>query len=204
MIFGVQKRSVNRFDAVLPDVPAMATMVVPFPTATFVAAVLSDVTAGPGTEFFLAIVTAVPLDVDLLLGITRLTAGAGPETAENVAICMTQGPETVNVAFALLLPAVVTILSSARSLSGEVMIRAVNPLPAVLFPVAIVFAPKTNSFAFVVVAAPLFAAALLPLAPAVTSRVVTPRYSRTRTSGNAAAWLNVTVTVLSPPTTRGA
>ena len=61
------------------------------------------------------------------------------------------------------------------------------------------FAPKTNSFALVVVAAPLFAAVLLPLAPAVTSRAVTPRYSRMHISGNAAAWLNVTVTVLLPP-----
>jgi hypothetical protein len=111
---------------------------------------------------------------------------------------MTQGPEEVNVAVALLLPTVVTTLSSARSPSGEVMIRAVNPLPAVLFVVATMFAPKINSLALVVVAAPLFALVLLPLAPAVTSSVVTPRYSRMRTSGYAAAWLNVTVTVLLP------
>jgi hypothetical protein len=36
-------------------------------------------------------------------------------------------------------------------------------------------------------------------APAVTSSFVTPRYSRIRTSGAAAAWLNVTVMVLLPP-----
>jgi hypothetical protein len=117
---------------------------------------------------------------------------------------MTQAPEAVNVAVALLLPAAVTILSSARSWSGVVMIRDVNPLPAAAFPVATVFAPKINSLALVVVAAPLLAAALLPLAPAVTSSAVTPWYSRMRTSGNAAAVLNVTVTVLLPPTIRDA
>ena len=111
---------------------------------------------------------------------------------------MTQAPEGLNVAVALLLPVVVTTLSSARSLSGVVMIRAVYPLPAAAFPVDTVFAPKINSFATRVVAAPLLAAVPLPLAPAVTSTVLTPRYSRIRTSGNAADWLNVTVTVLLP------
>ena len=113
---------------------------------------------------------------------------------------MTQGPEEVNVAVALLLPAVVTTLSSARSPSGAVMIRDVKPLPAAAFPVNTVSAPKINSLAFVVVAAPLFADALFPLAPAVTSTAVTPRYSRMRISGEAAGWLKVTVTVLFPPT----
>jgi hypothetical protein len=79
------------------------------------------------------------------------------------------------------------------------MIRAVNPLPAVEV-VATVLAPKISSFATVVVAAPLLAVALFPLAPAVTSTVLTPLYSRMRISGNTAAWLNVTVTVLLPPT----
>jgi hypothetical protein len=60
-------------------------------------------------------------------------------------------------------------------------------------------APKTSSLAPVVVAAPLLALVLFPLAPAVTSSVVTPRYSRMRTSGYAAAWLKVTVTVLVAP-----
>ena len=46
---------------------------------------------------------------------------------------------------------------------------------------------------------PLLALALLPLAPDTTSSVVAPRYSKTRMSGNAAAWLNVTVTVFVPP-----
>jgi hypothetical protein len=84
------------------------------------------------------------------------------------------------------------------------MIRAVNPLPTVPFTVDTVLAPKINSLALVVVAAPLLAAVLLPLAPAVTSSAVTPRYSRIRTSGKGAAWLNVTVTVLLPPTMFGA
>ena len=113
---------------------------------------------------------------------------------------MTQGPEDVNVAVALLLPAVVTTLSSAMSPSGDVITRVVNPLPAAAVPVYTMFAPKISSLALVVVAEPLFAAVPLPLAPAVTSNVVTPRYSSMRTSGYAAAWLNVTVTVLLPPT----
>jgi hypothetical protein len=112
---------------------------------------------------------------------------------------MTQGPAELRVAVTLLLPAVVTNLSSAMSPSGDVMIRDVNPLPAPAVTVAIVFAPKINSLALVVVAEPLFVMALLPLAPALASSVVTPRYSRILTSGYAAAWLNVTVTVLLPP-----
>jgi hypothetical protein len=126
---------------------------------------------------------------------------AEPETgtAANVAICMTQGPAEFSVAVALLLPAAVTTLSSAISPSGEVMIREVNPLPAPAVSVDTVFAPKISSLALLVVAAPLLALALFPLAPAVISSAVTPRYSRMRTSGYAAAWLNVTVTVLPPP-----
>jgi hypothetical protein len=185
-----------------PALPAgaVAVIVVLFTTTTFVAAVAPNVTVAPAVKFVPVIVTAVPPVVDPLFGLTLLTVGTGPETAENVAICMTHGPEPFNVAVALLLPAVVTSLSSAMSPSGDVMIRDVNPLPAAPVNVDTMFAPKINSFALVVVAAPLFAAVLLPLAPAVTSKVVTPRYSRTRTSGNAAAWLNVTVTVLFPPT----
>ena len=96
---------------------------------------------------------------------------------------MIQGPEEVSVAVALLLPAVVTILSSAISPSGVVITREVNPLPAAFVVVETMFAPKINSLAPVVVAAPLLALVLLPLAPAVTSSVVTPLYSRMRTSG---------------------
>jgi hypothetical protein len=174
-------------------------MLVLFTTTTLVAAVPPNVTVAPAAKFVPVIVTAVPPAVAPLFGVTLPTVGTEPETAENVTICMTQGPDEVNVAVALLLPAVVTTLSSAMSLSGEVMIRAVNPLPAAAFPVATVFAPKINSLALVVVAGPLFALALFPLAPAVTSTAVTPRYSRMRTSGDAAGWLNVTVTVLAPP-----
>jgi len=168
-----------------PALPAgvVAVIVVLFTTTTFVAAAAPNVTAAPPTKFVPVIVTAVPPAVDPLLGLTLLTVGTGPDTAENVTICITHGPDAVNVAVALLLPVVVTIMSSARSPSGEVMMRAVNPLPTVAFPVDTVFAPKINSFALVVVAAPLFAAVLLPLAPAVTSTPVTPRYSRMRTSG---------------------
>jgi len=175
-------------------------IVVPFTTVTPVAAVLPNITVAPAAKFVPVMVTDVPPAVVPLLGLTLPTVGTGPVTAENVAICITHGPDPVSVAVALLLPAVVTTLSSAKSLSGVVMIRAVNPLPAAAFPVATVFAPKINSFAPVVVAVPLFADALFPLAPAVTSSVVTPRYSNIRTSGNAAAALNVTVTVLLPPT----
>jgi hypothetical protein len=178
-----------------PKINSLALVVVAEP---LFAAVLLPV--APAVKFVPVIVTAVPPAVDPLFGLTLLTVGAGPDTAANVAICMTHGPAPVNVAVALLLPAVVTSLSSAISPSGDVMIRDVNPLPAAPVDVDTMSAPKINSFALVVVAAPLFAAALLPLAPAVTSKVVTPRYSRMRTSGNAAAWLNVTVTVLFPPT----
>jgi hypothetical protein len=84
--------------------------------------------------------------------------------------------------------------------SIEVMMRDLNPLPAARVVVATISAPKINSLALVVIAVPLLAVPLLPLAPAVASRVLTPRYSRIRMSGYAAAWLNVTVTALLPPT----
>ena len=168
-----------------PALPAgvVAVMLVLLTTTTLVAAVLPNVTAAPAAKFVPVIVTDVPPAVVPVPGLTLLTVGTGPLTAENVAICITHGPDAVSVAVALLLPAVVTILSSARSPSGVVMIRDVNPVPAAPFPVATVFAPKMSSFATVVVAAPLLADALFPLAPAVTSSVVTPRYSRIRTSG---------------------
>jgi len=80
-----------------------------------------------------------------------------------------------------------------------VIIRDVNPLPAPVTIDLTVAAPKINSFAVVVVAGPLFAVPLFPLAPAVTSTALTPWYSRIRTSGYSAVWLNITVTVLLPP-----
>ena len=58
---------------------------------------------------------------------------------------MTHAPEEVNVAVALLLPAVVATLSSAMSPS-DVIIRDVNPLPAALLVVKSVFAPKRWHF----------------------------------------------------------
>jgi hypothetical protein len=175
-------------------------MVVLFTTTALVAAVPPNVTVAPVAKFVPVIVTDVPPAVPPLFGDTLVTVGTGPETAENVAICITHGPVDPNVAVALLLPATVTILSSARSLSGVVIILEVKPVPALRFVVATVFAPKINSLATFVVAAPLLAAVAVPLAPAVTSSVVTPWYSSIRISGNAAAWLNVTVTVFDPPT----
>ena len=113
---------------------------------------------------------------------------------------MTHGPAEVSVAVALLLPAVVTTLSSAMSPSGVVMIRDVNPLPAAPVEVAIVFAPKINSLALVVVAGPLFAwrysRSPLPSHPASSLHGI-PVFVR---PDNTAAWVNVTVTVLLPPT----
>jgi len=175
-------------------------IVVAFTTVTFVAATPPNVTNAPDAKFVPVIVTEVPPAVEPVFGDTFVTVGAGPLTTANVAICITHGPDPVSVAVALLLPAVVTTLSSAMSPFGVVMIRDVYPLPADPTSVDTVPAPKMSSFALVVVAAPLFAAVLFPAAPAVTSRAVTPRYSRILTSGYAAAWLNVTVTVFVPPT----
>jgi hypothetical protein len=129
-----------------PALPAgvVAVIVVLFTTVTLVAAVPPNVTVAPATKFVPVIVTDVPPAVDPLLGATLVTVGIGPETAENVTICMTQGPEAVNVAVALLLPAVVTILSSAKSPFGDVMIRDVNPLPAAPVSVDTMSAPKIN------------------------------------------------------------
>ena len=95
----------------------MAVIVVLFTTTTLVAAAVPKVTVAPAAKFVPVIVTAVPPEVEPLFGVTLLTVGAGPETATKVAICMTQGPAEFSVEVALLLPAVVTILSSARSLS---------------------------------------------------------------------------------------
>src|SRR5262249_11645685 len=171
-----------------PAVPAgvVAVIWVPLITVTFVAATLPNVTVAPVTKFIPTIVTAVPPVAGPLLGLTLLTVGTGPETAENATICMTHGPEEPRVAVALLLPAVVTTLSSAMSPSGEVMIREVNPVPAEAVVVPTISAPNINSLARVVVADPLLAAVPLPLAPEVTSTAVIPRYSRMRTSGKAA------------------
>src|SRR6185437_11004738 len=116
-------------------------------------------------------------------GNTLVTLGTGLGEAENATICMTQGPEEVKGAVALLLPAAVTTLSSAMSLSGEVMIRELKPVPGAAVAVNTILAAKIRSFGLVVVAEPLLAVVLLPLAPMATSTVVTPRYSSTRMSG---------------------
>ena len=96
------------------------------------------------------------------------------------------------------------------------MIREMNPLPPPVKCVVVMPAPKINSLADVVlnfygaltafvadvvVTAPLPALVPVPAAPAVLSSgfaVSNPLYSSARTSTNAAAWLNVTVTVLLP------
>jgi hypothetical protein len=162
-------------------------IVVLFTTTTLVAAAVPNVTAAPAAKFVPPIVTDVPPATGPLFGLTLVTVGSGPETFPNATICITHGPAELNVAVALLLPAVVTTLSSAMSPSGDVMTRDVNPLPAALVVVATMFAPKIKSLAIVVVAAPLLDVALFPLPPMVTSTAFTPRYSRIRMSGNAAA-----------------
>jgi hypothetical protein len=178
----------------------VAVIVVLFTTTTLVAAAPPNATVAPEAKFVPVIVTAVPPAVVPLPGLTLVTVGGGPDVAENVTICITHGPDEVRVAVALLLPVMLTTLSSAMSPSGAVITRDVNPLPAAPVVVATVFAPKINSLALVVVAKPLLDVVLFPLAPAVTSTAVTPRYSRIRMSGATADWLNVTVTVLFPPT----
>jgi hypothetical protein len=115
-----------------PALPAgvVAVIVVAFTTTTFVAAVPPNVIPAPLAKFVPVIVTPVPPPVDPLLGDTPVTVGTGPVAAENVTICITHGPAPLNVAVALLLPAVVTTLSSAIFPSGDVIIRELNPLPA--------------------------------------------------------------------------
>src|SRR5215813_7825531 len=85
------------------------------------------------------------------------------------------------------------------SASGLVMTRLVKPEPGPVVVPVVVSAAKRRSFAFVVVAEPLFATVLVPDACAVTSTGLTassPLYSRIRTSGYAAAGENATVTAL--------
>ena len=79
------------------------------------------------------------------------------------------------------------------------MIRLVNPEPAPVVCRPTMLAPTISSLAEVVVALPLLLGLPLPKAAAVTSRGLVglrPLYSRMRTSGKAAAALNLTVTVL--------
>ena len=118
--------------AAAPAAPdgVVAVICVLLTTTTFVAAAPPIVTDAPAAKLEPVIVMGVPPAVVPVFGDTLVTVGAGPVTAEKVTICMTQGPEEFSVAVALLLPVVVTILSSARSLSGEVTILDVKPVPA--------------------------------------------------------------------------
>ena len=87
------------------------------------------------------------------------------------------------------------------------IIREVNPLPAAVNFDPLVPAPKISSLAAVVLTLPLFAAVPVPAAPTALSSGAlgsSPLYSRIRTSGYAAALLNVTVTVVLPPAMFGA
>ena len=81
---------------------------------------------------------------------------------------------------------------------GLVMIRRGSGARRVVL-VYTMLAPTSSSLAEVVVAVPLLLVALLPTAAAVTSRGLVglrPLYSRMRTSGETAAALKLTVTVL--------
>src|ERR1700733_4461277 len=85
--------------------------------------------------------------------------------------------------------------------SGEVIKRLVAPVPGPVVAVQTRLAPTRRSLAFLVITAPLLAAALLPVAAALTSRALigsTPLYSRTRRSTEGAAALNLAVTLLAP------
>src|ERR1700722_17393751 len=85
--------------------------------------------------------------------------------------------------------------------SGEVNILCVKPAPGPVVWFETISAPNSRSVGLVVVAEPLLAVALLPLAAAVTSTGLlgsAPLYSVMRMSGNAAAAEKVTVTVFAP------
>ena len=66
-------------------------------------------------------------------------------------------------------PVVLTIRSSAMSVSGSVMIRLVQPLPGRAGGPVVMFAPTSRSLALVVVAGPLSDVPAVPDAPATTS-----------------------------------
>src|SRR5215471_18321824 len=85
--------------------------------------------------------------------------------------------------------------------SGDVITRDVYPAPGPDTCAVTVFAPTSRSPAVVVVQAPLSLVRALPEAPTPPSSGLTgssPRYSATRTSGELAVPLNVTVTVFEP------
>src|SRR5580704_16733452 len=86
--------------------------------------------------------------------------------------------------------------------SGDVVIRLVNPLPALVVKVPTMFAANRRSVGLVVVTDPLLLVVLLPLVPVVASTGLfgsAPLYSTIRISGYCAATENVTTTVFAPP-----
>ena len=92
----------------------VAVMEVPLSTVTCVAAVPPKVTLSPEAKFVPVIVTPVPPLAEPDVGETERTVGEGLDAlALKVAICMTQSPPLL-VAVAALLPALDTVLSSAR------------------------------------------------------------------------------------------
>src|SRR5215471_18222253 len=126
------------------------------------------------------------------------TQGALP-SARKATICMTQLPAESSAALAPKDPTVVTTRSAARSPSGEVMIRVVNPEPALATAVDTTLPFTSRSTALVVMTVGVALVALVPVPPATTSTGFTGstlRYWRIRTSGKTAALLNVTVTLL--------
>src|SRR5438309_10562698 len=95
-------------------------------------------------------------------------------------------------------------MRSSKMSPEAVMLRDVYPDPGPVVTLDAQFAPTRRSLAFVVVNDPLLLEALLPDAPIATSngcRRSIPAYSPTRTSGVAAAAVNVTVTVFAPAAT---
>src|SRR5262245_56805090 len=82
--------------------------------------------------------------------------------------------------------------------SVGVMMRQVKPVPGPLVTVATMFAANRRSVALWVVMGPVALRVLVPIVAEVTSTGFVesiPLYSSIRMSGNAAAWLKVTVTV---------
>ena len=160
-----------------PALPAgvVAVIVVLLTTTTLVAAVPPNFTVAPEAKFVPVIVTAVPPAVDPLFGLTLLTVGTGPETAKNVAICMTQGPDAVNVAVAH-----VAARRRHDLVFRQIAIRRRNdarrkPAPGRTIPRGYRVRPKDQLIGDWSSSLPRCSPiALLPLAPAVTSRVVTP------------------------------
>ena len=188
--------------AVVPALLAgvVAVICVPLSTTTFVAATLPNATFAPAAKLAPVIVTAVPPVVGPLFG--RDAAHCRHRTCDRRERNHLHDPGTGGTQSSRRAVAAGRrhhlVLCNIPVRTGDDPSREPRPCPrgAVWPPCS----PQRSTHSpLVVVAAPLLALVPLPLAPAVTSNVVTPRYSRIRTSGYAAAWLNVTVTVLLPP-----